>query len=249
MWQCMRPVARLVGDELDVARAADADEHRRLGPLRRERDVAAVGRGDLEVVAVQVDRVVVHRAQVAEADAHAVAGLARPAARVPGNALPLNVSTLKSVISFGFGPGRARLRSPTREQQGEVAVDACPGGRRGWTTNMPIMPMPIWVISSWCGWYMNVPCWRSVNSYLNVSPGGSRAGSARRRRPCRWAAGCRASGRGGHRQAVGDVDAHAVAFDRFDHRAVDPAVVAPALRPQAGSETRGPLPRRRGERP
>ena len=36
---------------------------------------------------------------------------------------------------------------------------------------MPIMPSAICVISSWCEWYMNVPCCRSVNSYLNVSPG------------------------------------------------------------------------------
>ena len=37
--------------------------------------------------------------------------------------------------------------------------------------NIPIMPSAIWVISSWCEWYMNVPCCRSVNSYLNVSFG------------------------------------------------------------------------------
>jgi hypothetical protein len=68
-----RPVAGLVGDELDVAGAADRDEDGGLGPLRRDRERAAVGRHDLEVVAVQVDRVVIHGAQVAEADPHAVA--------------------------------------------------------------------------------------------------------------------------------------------------------------------------------
>ena len=35
---------------------------------------------------------------------------------------------------------------------------------------MPIMPMPIWVISSWCEWNMKLPCCRSVNSYFAVSP-------------------------------------------------------------------------------
>jgi hypothetical protein len=53
------------------------------GQLRRLGDVAAVGRRDLEGVAVQVDRVVVHRAEVAEADAHALARRP-PAARWPG---------------------------------------------------------------------------------------------------------------------------------------------------------------------
>ena len=39
---------------------------------------------DLERVAVQVDRVVVHRAEVAEADAHALAGLGDERLRSPG---------------------------------------------------------------------------------------------------------------------------------------------------------------------
>ena len=67
---------------------------------------AAVGRDDLEVVAVEVDRVVIHRAQVAEADADAVARACTTSGAVPGNTLPLNVSTLKSVISFGSGRAR-----------------------------------------------------------------------------------------------------------------------------------------------
>ena len=37
-------------------------------------------------------------------------------------------------------------------------------GTRGWITNIPIMPNASCVISSACGWYMCVPCWRSVNS-------------------------------------------------------------------------------------
>ncbi len=38
--------------------------------------------------------------------------------------------------------------------------------------NMPTMPSAICTISSWCEWYMNVPGYRSVNSYTYVSPGG-----------------------------------------------------------------------------
>ena len=47
----------------------------------------------------------------------------------------------------------------------EVAVDrAGTPGRAGCTTNMPIMPIAIWTISSECGWYMNVPLFFSTNS-------------------------------------------------------------------------------------
>ena len=73
---------------------------------------------------------------------------------------------LKSVISFGFGrlvPGSIRhslsMIANSRSGVGRPSI-----GLRGWTTNMPIMPKPIWVISSWWAWYMNVPCCRRVNS-------------------------------------------------------------------------------------
>ena len=66
------PVAGVVGDELDVARLGDADEHGVAGPPRGLRDAAAFGAGDVEGVAVQVHRVVIH-AEVHEPDAHAAA--------------------------------------------------------------------------------------------------------------------------------------------------------------------------------
>ena len=37
-------------------------------------------------------------------------------------------------------------------------------GSLGWTTNMPIIPIAIWVISSPWGWYMNVPDFTKSNS-------------------------------------------------------------------------------------
>ena len=96
----------------------------------------------------------IHRAEVAEADSHALARFATQRLRCPGTTLLLNVSTLKSVISIGFGRRRARVDPPLAEHEDEVAIDRGPVGSRGWTTNMPIMPSAICVISSKCGWYM-----------------------------------------------------------------------------------------------
>jgi len=38
------------------------------------------------------------------------------------------------------------------------------GGSRRRTTNIPIIPIAIWTISSECWWYMNVPLLLSWNS-------------------------------------------------------------------------------------
>src|SRR5581483_1294436 len=62
------PVTRIVGDELDRACAADGHQHGRLRPLTGFRNLPAVGLGDLEVVAVKMDGMVIHRGQVADAD-------------------------------------------------------------------------------------------------------------------------------------------------------------------------------------
>ena len=66
------PVAGIVGDEFDVACLRNADEHGVARPPRRLRDAAAFGAGDVEGVAVQVHRVMVH-AEVHEPDAHTAA--------------------------------------------------------------------------------------------------------------------------------------------------------------------------------
>ena len=126
----------------------------------------------LELVAVQVDRVVVHRAQVAEADAHALARF-DDQRRGAGERLAVEREHVEVGHLDRVRPARAGVDLPLVQHEREVAVDAAAARRlRGWTTNMPIMPSAICVISSKCGWYMNVPCWRSVNSYLKVSPGG-----------------------------------------------------------------------------
>jgi hypothetical protein len=57
-------------------------------------------------VAVQVDRVVVHGAQVAEAQAHALAEL-RDERRVPGKARALSVEHVEVRHLVRIGPARA----------------------------------------------------------------------------------------------------------------------------------------------
>jgi hypothetical protein len=149
-------------DELEVARLADADD---LGDLRRHcaaRPAAAVAAGDLELHAVHVDRVVPHR-QVADADAHALAGAATSGS-MAGNTLELKVQRSKSCSTDGSGarcPGAAPSCAAAARSRGRRAAGS---PARGWMMNRPIMPIAICTISSACGWYMCVPCWRSVNS-------------------------------------------------------------------------------------
>jgi hypothetical protein len=83
---------------------------------------------------------------------------------VPGKAFELKVSTLKSAIAFGSGrdaPGAifhsCAMSTKSRSTRG-------PFGAFGCTTIIPFMPSAIWVISSECGWYMNVPASLNVNS-------------------------------------------------------------------------------------
>src|SRR5690606_18274674 len=70
------PVTWGVGYELDVARSAGGHQHGGLWPLRRQRHDTAVGSDYLEVVSMQVDRMVIHRTQVAKTDSNAFAELA-----------------------------------------------------------------------------------------------------------------------------------------------------------------------------
>ncbi len=81
---------------------------------------------------------------------------------VPGNALAFMVRMLKSDISIGLG---RLVPASTRHSWSMMATSRSTSSRpRLWTTNMPVRPSAIWVISSWCEWYMNVPFWRIGNS-------------------------------------------------------------------------------------
>jgi len=95
-----RPVAGGAGDELDGAGGADRDEHGGLGDASGGRDGAAVGSDQLEGMTVEVEWVVVHRAEVAEPDANQITDLGDER-RGGGNDLLLKVSTLKSFIASG----------------------------------------------------------------------------------------------------------------------------------------------------
>ena len=140
------------------------------GQLCRLRDPPAVGLGDAERVTVKVDRVVIHRAEVADPDAHALAGL-RDQRRRPGKAFAFIVSTLNSVISFGLGrfaPGSMRhscsmiAKSRSMRWRGSPRVDDEHAGHPERHLRHLVMMR---VIHGRCR------VWRSVNSYLNVSPG------------------------------------------------------------------------------
>ena len=71
-----RPIAGRVCNEFDVARLSDPDQHRRFRPLRRKRNITAIGCRDPEVITMDVYRVMIHRAQVAQSDANSIPGLA-----------------------------------------------------------------------------------------------------------------------------------------------------------------------------
>ena len=83
---------------------------------------------------------------------------------VPGNALALNVKMLKSSITEGLGvaaPGG--INHSARKMQKSRSIRGV-SGFLGWMMKKPIIPIAICTISSECGWYIWVPCWRSVNS-------------------------------------------------------------------------------------
>ena len=68
------PVARVVGDKIDVTRRADRHLDGRLAPAPFRRDASGIGAADLEMMPVQMHRVLDH-AEVADPDADALAGL------------------------------------------------------------------------------------------------------------------------------------------------------------------------------
>ena len=133
------------------------------------------------------------------------------------------------------GPLGARVDAPLVQHDGEVAVDAPAAAWRGWMTNMPVIPSAIWVISSWCEWYIDRAVLAQRELVLERLAGRDRllveAADAVHAVRQQDAVPVHRRRRG---QPVRDVDAHAIALDRLDHRAVDAAVVAPAQDLQTG---------------
>jgi hypothetical protein len=120
------------------------------------RPAPAVAAGDVELHAVQVDRVVPHR-QVAHADAHALTG-ARHERLDRGKHLAVEGPQIEILHHRRVGAVGARVQRPVVQQEAVVAVDGHGSPAFGWMMNMPIMPTAICTISSACGWYM----WRAV---------------------------------------------------------------------------------------
>jgi hypothetical protein len=70
MWQ--HPVAGIVGEELDIPRLANTDQHRVARPPSRFGNAPSLRTRDMEGVSMHVHRMMVH-AQVHKANAYAVA--------------------------------------------------------------------------------------------------------------------------------------------------------------------------------
>ncbi len=70
-----RPVARLISHEIERAGLPDTDKDRRLHLLRRLGNLAAVGFCNAKLIAVQVNRVMLHHRDAGDANANAIAQL------------------------------------------------------------------------------------------------------------------------------------------------------------------------------
>ena len=114
------PVAFLVGHKLQLAHLADRHVHRHLGAACGQRPGTAIAAGDLELMPVQVDRVVGH-GQVAHPQPHPVAQahVERVDTR-KGPAVPGPEVELEHGVDLG-GAG-TRLDVVGIEQKAEVAV-------------------------------------------------------------------------------------------------------------------------------
>ena len=125
------PVAGIVSHKFDRARGTGRHQNRGVGVLGRLGNFAAIGLGDAEGIAVQMDGVVVHAREIAEADAHTFAALGeqRLGARIDPC---IHGQQVKIRHLVGIGAARARLQLPGREQDGVVTVRK----RASWTARM-----------------------------------------------------------------------------------------------------------------
>ncbi len=120
-----RPIAGRVGHHVEGAYCANGNIYRCLRPLRAFRHPAAVGTGHREAVTMQMDRMMIHRSKVSEADPDLVVladdqGVdAREHAAVP--APHVELGHLGDARHIGAG-----LDVEGVEQEDEVAIDAAP---------------------------------------------------------------------------------------------------------------------------
>src|SRR5262249_29183734 len=116
------PVTRIVGHDVEGADCPDWHVDRALGKLRTFGNPSAIGAGHVNMVAVQVDRVVGH-GEIAHAHAHAVAEAyrqrvdSREHAAVPGP--HVEVRHFRHLRQVGAGIDEIRAHD-----EDEVAIDA-----------------------------------------------------------------------------------------------------------------------------
>ncbi len=229
------PVARVVGDELDGAHLPHGNVHRHFGPARALGDPAAIGADHFEHMAVQVNGVVGH-GEVAHADAHALAGArhqrgdAGKGAAVPGPEVEVE-------HGVDLGHARSGIDVVGVDEKGVVAIDR----------HLPrVFGMDDEQAHRAHGHLHHFVSVRVVHegaafAQLEFIDEGLAGRDLRLRQP---AHAVHAVGqdeavpvhRGVLGQLVGDEQAHAVAFHRFDGGAGAGAVVAPELGRHAGRD-------------
>ena len=118
-WKCQSP--GLFGDELDVTRLGDADEHGVLGQQRGRSDAAAFSAGDVELMTVNVHRVMIHP-EVDQTNPHSLAEL-HDAWRRGGTRLSVQRQPVE-LHRERVGDGVVREERPFLQDDAEVTIDA-----------------------------------------------------------------------------------------------------------------------------
>jgi len=230
-----RPVPGRIGDKLNISCRAHRYQNGRFRPLRRFRNATSVGCRDLERIAVQVDRMVVHRAQIPKSHADP---LTRADNQRIGSRESLAVHSQDVEIRHlaRVGTPGANGDVPLAQHDGEVAIH--------WVFRVPLMddnhahePHAHLRHLVDVGVVHERP---RIEERELISEGfsGTDIGLAQ------TAHTVHAGGqddampvdRGGLRQTVGDVDVHPITLHGFDGRARCPAIVAPAVAFQARSK-------------
>ncbi len=235
-----RPIAGGRGDKFDGAGGSDRNEDGGLRNLRGAGDTAAIHVGDDKVGAVQVDRVVFHGTQVANADAHAVTGFYNQGC---GGREDFGVHG--EDVEFGHFGGvgaiGAGIDAPLVEEQCEIAIDFGAGFGRLVVAGMDdeqaghaqahlghfIVMGVVHVRAGLMEGEFVFEGLAGLDGALREAADSVHAIGQEDAMPVE---------RGGGGKAIGDIDADGVAIGRFDQWAVDRAVVTPAAGDEAGGE-------------